>query len=64
MKLLNKIRRFFNPTFSEWLEGFGRDYKKDLQEPGVMELLLKYEKFPAIVQRSSESYKEDNPNNA
>jgi hypothetical protein len=28
-KIFHKIRRYFNPTFAEWLEDFDKDFSKE-----------------------------------
>jgi len=40
MNLINKIRRYFNPTFEEWIEDFNRDLNKELSNPRVMEKII------------------------
>ena len=36
-----KIRRYFNPTFAEWLEDMQKGLDKELQKPEVIEQLKK-----------------------
>lgn len=37
--LFIKMRRYFNPTFAEWLEDFNKDYYKEMNNPRVQEKL-------------------------
>lgn len=32
LKFFHKIRRYFNPTFKEWLEDLENEYQKEMQE--------------------------------
>ena len=41
MRILNRIRRYFNPTFAEWIEDFNRGLTKELENPQVQEKLRK-----------------------
>ncbi len=38
-KIFSKIRRYFNPTFTEWLEDFDNGLKKELEKPEVIKQL-------------------------
>jgi hypothetical protein len=37
----NRIRRYFFPTFQEWLGDFNKGLNKELENPKVRELILK-----------------------
>ena len=39
MRIINKIRRYFNPTFSEWLEDMQNGVEKEVQDPKLIKLL-------------------------
>jgi len=45
MKILQKIRRYFNPTFAEWLGDFNKDLKKELNDPKVQAILNRINKL-------------------
>lgn len=38
--LFQKIKRYFNPTFAEWLGDYKRDFNKEMQDPKVAKLLI------------------------
>ena len=37
--IFKKIRRYFNPTFSEWLGDFNKGLNKELENPKVQQQL-------------------------
>ena len=39
MKIFQKIRKYFNPTFEEWTSDFNKDLNKELKNPRVVELI-------------------------
>ena len=41
MRIINKIRRYFNPTFSEWLEDMNKGLEKEMENPRMAELMYK-----------------------
>ena len=38
--IFKRIKKFFNPTFAEWLEDFNIGLKKELENPKVVEQLM------------------------